>query len=33
MDVGMKFVDGLLFGSGFIVAAVIFKTLLHVGIC
>lgn len=29
----MTFINGLLFGSGFIVAAVIFKTLLHVGIC
>lgn len=29
----MNFVSGLLFGSGFIVAAVIFKVILHVGIC
>lgn len=29
----MTFVNGLLFGSGMIVAAVIFKVLLHVGFC
>ncbi len=33
MGVLMRFVDGMLFGSGFIVAAVIFKVILHVGIC
>lgn len=29
----MKFVDGLLFGSGFVIAAVVIKLILHVGIC
>lgn len=29
----MQFVNGLLFGSGFIVAAVVIKVLLHVGVC
>lgn len=29
----MQYVSGLLFGAGFITAAVIFKVLLHVGIC
>lgn len=33
MATGMNFVHGFLFGSGFIVAAVMIKTLLHVGIC
>lgn len=29
----MQFVNGFLFGSGFVVAAVIIKMLLHVSIC
>lgn len=29
----MQFVNGLLFGSGFLVAAVIFKVVLHISIC
>ncbi len=29
----MSFVNGLLFGSGFLVAAVIFKVVLHIGLC
>lgn len=29
----MQFVNGLLFGSGFVVAAVVIKVILHVGIC
>jgi len=33
MSVGIAFVQGLLFGSGFIVAAAMFKVLLHVSIC
>ena len=32
-EVGMSYVNGFLFGAGFITAAVIFKVLLHVGIC
>lgn len=30
---GMQFVSGLLFGSGMIVAAVIFRVVLHVSVC
>jgi len=30
---GMTFVNGLLFGTGFVIAAVVIKLLLHVGIC
>lgn len=30
---GMTFVNGLLFGSGLLVAVVIFKVVLHVGVC
>lgn len=30
---GMTFINGLLFGSGLIVAAVIFRVVLHVGVC
>lgn len=33
MEIGMQFINGFLFGSGFITAAVIFKVLLHVSIC
>lgn len=29
----MQYVNGLLFGAGFITAVVIFKVLLHVSIC
>lgn len=29
----MSFVNGLLFGAGFVVAAVVIKVVLHVGIC
>lgn len=29
----MEFVNGLLFGSGFVIAAVVIKVILHVGIC
>ena len=29
----MRYVDGFLFGAGMMTAAVIFKVLLHVGIC
>lgn len=29
----MQFVSGLLFGSGFITAVVIFRVILHVSIC
>lgn len=29
----MQYVNGLLFGAGFITAAAIFKVLLHVQIC
>lgn len=29
----MQFVNGLLFGAGFVVAAVVIKLILHVGIC
>ncbi len=33
MNVGLNYVNGLLFGAGFLTAVVIFKVLLHVGIC
>lgn len=29
----MSFVNGLLFGAGFVIAAVVIKVILHVGIC
>lgn len=29
----MQYVSGLLFGAGFITAAIIFKVLLHVSMC
>ena len=29
----MQFVDGLLFGSGFLVAVAVFKVVLHIGLC
>lgn len=29
----MSFVNGALFGAGFIVAAVVIKVILHVGVC
>lgn len=29
----MQFVNGLLFGAGFVVAAVVIKVILHVGVC
>lgn len=29
----MQFINGLLFGSGFVIAAVVIKVILHVGIC
>lgn len=32
-ETSMQFVSGLLFGSGFITAVVIFRVLLHVSIC
>lgn len=32
MVVGMKFLEGILFGSGFICAAAFFKAVLHIGI-
>lgn len=33
MSAGLKFLDGLLFGSGLIVAAAMFRTILHIGFC
>ncbi len=33
MNYGLTMINGLLFGSGLILAAVLFKTLLHVGFC
>jgi hypothetical protein len=33
MGLGMRFIDGLLFGSGLIVAAAMFKVILHIGFC
>ncbi len=33
MESGMSFVHGLLFGSGFLAAAALFKVLLHVSMC
>ncbi len=33
MNVGINFVSGLLFGSGFLTAVVIFKVLLHQSMC
>jgi hypothetical protein len=33
MNVGMNFINGLLFFSGGIVAAVMFRAVLHVGFC
>ncbi len=29
----MQFVNGLLFGSGFVIAAVVIKVVLHVSMC
>lgn len=29
----MKFIEGMLFSAGFILAAVVIKLLLHVGVC
>lgn len=29
----MQYVNGLLFGAGFITAAIIFKVLLHMSMC
>ncbi len=29
----MSFLNGLMFGSGFVIAAVVIKVVLHVGIC
>lgn len=31
--VGMSYVNGLLFGGGFLTAVAIFKVLLHVSMC
>ncbi len=33
MNAGMSFLNGLCFGSGFVVAAVCIKLILHVGVC
>ena len=33
MNHGLNVLNGFLFGSGLIIAAVLFKTLLHVGFC
>jgi hypothetical protein len=33
MSIGLRFVEGLLFGSGLIIAAFLFKALLHIGFC
>lgn len=33
MNTGMNFVNGLLWGAGFLTAVVIFKVLLHAPIC
>lgn len=33
MGVGLNYVNGLLFGSGFLTAVVIFRVLLHVSVC
>lgn len=33
MEIAMQYVNGFLFGAGFITAAVIFKVLLRVSIC
>lgn len=30
---GDKFLDGLLFGSGFLTATLIFKWVFHLGLC
>lgn len=32
METGMQYVNGLLFGAGFMTAAVIFKVLFHVSL-
>lgn len=32
-DIGMSYVNGFLFGAGFVTAAIIFKVLLHVSVC
>jgi len=32
-EIAMQYVNGLLFGAGFITAAAIFKVLLHVSVC
>ncbi len=29
----MQFVNGFLFGTGFVIAAVVLRALFHVGIC
>lgn len=33
MNLGVKVIEGFLFGSGFIIAAFLFKSLLHIGLC
>jgi hypothetical protein len=32
MNLGMKFLEGVCFGSGFICAAAFFKAVLHIGV-
>jgi hypothetical protein len=33
MNFGLQVINGVCFGSGLIIAAVLFKVLLHVGFC
>jgi hypothetical protein len=33
MNTAMNYINGLLFGSGLITAAVIFRVILHVSVC
>lgn len=33
MNYGLTFVNGVLFGSGMILAAFLMKSLLHIGFC
>jgi hypothetical protein len=30
---GMSFMNGVMFGSGFLIAVILFKTLFHFGLC
>ena len=32
-EIGMTYVNGLLWGGGFMTAVVIFKVLLHISVC